>query len=450
MPTAEEILNHGWQLHMAGQVPQAEQVYRQLVAALPQNAVAWTYLGMALHDQLRFEEAVAAFQQSIAIDRAMPQTYQNLGKSLGRLRQFDDAIACFDRAIQLSPNYLNAHKNKARAHYWKGEIHAALAAHLQSLAIAPSDVETHMNVGMIYLRLGDTARGWQEYQWRWQTKDGALPQLTQPLWDGSSLDGKSILLTPEQGLGDSIQFIRYAPFLKQRYNCRVVFRCPKALVQLLSTCLGIDQIVTKEAEPVVTDFFAPLLHIPAVFGHSPLDFPHDIPYITADTALVDHWRERLAGYKQRKIGIAWRGSPLAPADAMRSIPLTEFASLAKLPNVQLYSLQKGPGSEELAPLAGPLKIIDLGSQLDERTGAFVETAAVLKNLDLLIACDTAIIHVAGALGVPVWVAAGNVPDWRWMLDREDTPAYPSMRLFRQPTFGDWPTVFSRIADALKP
>jgi len=449
MPTADELLNQAWQVHLAGQPIQAEQMYRQVLASFPGSAAAWTYLGMALHDQMRFEEAVAVFQQSLALDPNLAQTYQNMGKSLGRLRRFDEAIVCFDRAILLLPTYLNAYKNKARAEYWKGDIQAALQSHLQTLALAPSDVETRMNIGMIYLRLGDTARGWPEYQWRWNTKDGALPQLPQPLWDGSSLNGKSILLTPEQGLGDSIQFVRYAAFLKERFDCRVVFRCPRALVNLLSTCPGIDQLVTVDMPPVATDYFAPLLHIPAVFGHAPTDFPCQVPYITASEHSVQQWRERLANYPVKKIGIAWRGSPLAPADAMRSIPLGQFAPVARVPDVQLFSLQKGPGSEELAAHAQSMNIVDLGSKLDENTGAFVETAAVLRNLDLLIACDTAIIHVAGALGVPVWVAVGNVPDWRWMIDREDVPAYPSMRLFRQPTFGDWPHVFNRIAAAMR-
>jgi hypothetical protein len=164
---------------------------------------------------------------------------------------------------------------------------------------------------------------------------------------------------------------------------------------------------------------------------------------------VNEWRQRLSAFSGRKIGIAWRGSPKHPADRMRSIPLTHFAPLAQLPGVQLLSLQKGPGSEELQSLGGQFNIIDLGRQLDESTGAFVETAAVLKNLDLLIVCDTAIAHVAGALGVKVWLAVGNVPDWRWLIGRHESPAYPSLRLFRQTTFGDWPGVFRRMAEALQ-
>jgi Tetratricopeptide repeat len=448
MPTIEETLNGAWQMHLGGQVLEAEHVYRQVLAVEPQCAAAWCYLGMACHDQERFDDALFAFQQAIGLDPNMPAAYQNLGKSLGRMRRFDDAIACFDRAAQLSPGYVNAYKNKAKALYFKGDLAATMATHQEVLRLLPDDAETHMNVGMIWLSHGDAARGWPEYEWRWKTKDGALPTLAQPLWDGSSLDGKSILLTPEQGIGDCVEFVRYGSVLKERYNTRVVFYCPRALVTLLRGCRGIDELVESGQPAPRTDFFAPLLHVPAVLKHSPADFPGEVPYLIPDEALVKAWRERLAGYQGRKIGISWRGSPKHPADRMRSIPLAQFAPLARAAGGQLFSLQKGPGSEELAPLAGQLKIVDLGRQLDETTAAFVETAAVLKNLDLLVACDTAIAHVAGALGVPVWLAVGNVPDWRWMFGRDDSPAYPTLRLFRQASFGDWPGVFGRMAEAV--
>jgi len=236
MPTADETLNQGWQLHQQHQFAHAEMTYRQVLAIEPQNAAAWCYLGMACHDQERFDDALFAFHQAIGLDPFMPVAYQNMGKSLGRLRRFDEAIACFDRAAQLSPGYVNAYKNKARALYFKGDLEAAMAVHQQVLQLAPDDAETRMNVGMLWLLYDDAQRGWPEYQWRWKTKDGALPKLPQPLWDGTSLNGKSILLTPEQGIGDSIEFIRYGAVLKERYDCRVVFLCPRNLVQLLARC----------------------------------------------------------------------------------------------------------------------------------------------------------------------------------------------------------------------
>jgi tetratricopeptide repeat protein len=449
MPTIDEALNEGWKAHQQGQFAQAEHNYRQVLAVQPGSASAWCYLGMACHDQERFDDALFAYQQALSLDPNMAVGYQNLGKSLGRLRRFDEAIACFDRAAQLAPGYVNAYRNKAKALYFKGDLAGAMTAHQQVLQLDPNDAETHMNVGMLWLLYSDAARGWPEYQWRWKTKDGVLPALEQPLWDGTSLNGKSILLTPEQGVGDSVQFIRYAAVLKERYDCRVLFHCPRALVALLKSCGGIDELIDRGTAAPPTDYFAPLLHVPAVLGHSPLDFPGQTPYLSADEALVASWRQRLSAFRGRKIGIAWRGSPKHPADRMRSIPLSQFAPLAALPGSHLFSLQKGPGYEELAPLATPLGIVDLGRQLDETTGAFVETAAVLKNLDLLIACDTAVAHVAGAVDVPVWLAVGNVPDWRWLLARDDSPAYPKLRLFRQTSFGDWPGVFGQMVEALK-
>ena len=447
MPSSSDTLQAGWQLHRQGNFAAAEQLYRQVLAVEPQNPDAWCYLAMASHDQERFDDALFAYQQSLTLNPYQPVAYQNLGKTLGRLRRFDDAIACFDQATALLPSYLNAYKNKARALYFKGDFAAAETAHRQALAVDANDAESRMNLGMLRLSRGD-AGGWRDYQWRWKTKDGALPTLPQPLWDGAPLDGKSILLTPEQGLGDSIQFIRYAKLLKERYACRVVFLCPKSLAALLANVPGVDTIVTSGSPVETTDYFAPLLHVPAMLGHTPADIPDIGPYIAADPALIATWRERLAKFHGRKIGIAWRGSPKHPADRMRSIPLSEFAPLAQISGLQLFSLQKGAGSEELPALADRWNVIDLGRQLDENTGAFVETAAVLKNLDLLIACDTAIIHVAGALGVPTWVALNNSPDWRWLLDRNATNAYPNTRLFRQPTFGDWKTVFQQMTSQL--
>jgi len=449
MPTIDEALSYGWQRHQAREFAQAEQVYRQVIAAAPEAAAAWCYLGMALYDQERHGEAIEAFQRTIALDPQMAVAWQNFGKVLGRLRRFDEANECFDRAIALSPGYLNAYKNKARVLFFQGDLAATHQLYELILRLDPTDVETHMNFGMLRLQHGDAASGWPEYEWRWKSKDGALPALAQPLWRGESLAGKTILLTPEQGLGDSIQFIRYAAVLKERYDCRVLFHCPRSLAQLLSSCPGVDQLIEGSAPAPATDYFAPLVHVPAMLGHAPQDFPGNFPYITPDSSLLATWRERFADYQGLRVGIAWRGSPKHPADRMRSIPLAEFAPLAEVPGVQFCSLQKGPGSEELPPLAERLRIVDLGGQLDEKTGAFVETAAVLKNLDLLIACDTAIVHVAGALGVPVWLALGNVPDWRWLLDRDDAPAYPSFRLFRQAAFGDWPGVFRRMAGELR-
>jgi FkbM family methyltransferase len=447
MPSPEEMLSHGWQIHQAGNVSQAEQIYQQVLAAQPANANAWCYLGIALHDQQRYDEALAAYHRALALKPEFPIALNNLGNTYRLMRRVDQAVECFDKALLLKPDYLLAYKNKSTALCWEGRVEAALASYEAALRHAPGDPDVHKHIGILRLVLGDFAGGWPEYEWRWKTGEIKLPAALMPQWDGSPLDGKSILLTPEQGLGDTIQFVRYAAWLKQRYDCRVLFSPPKPLQSLLATCRGVDEWVT-DVKSARADYFAPLIQVPGVLRQTAADFPADVPYLSADESLVSTWREKLAEYDGRKIGIAWRGSPTNQADVMRSIPLTEFAPLGRLKGVRFFSLQNGPAAEELNSLAGRLEVVDLGRTIDEGTGAFVESAAVLKNLDLLITCDTAIAHVAGALGVPVWLALAIVPDWRWLLAAETTPWYPTMRLFRQQAPGDWAGVMQRIAEAL--
>jgi hypothetical protein len=194
---------------------------------------------------------------------------------------------------------------------------------------------------------------------------------------------------------------------------------------------------------------APLLSLPRLFGTTLATIPADVPYLFAKPELIEHWRRELAGVAEFQVGLAWQGDPRHTEDKARSIPLAQFEPLAQIPGVRFYSLQKGPGTEQLAAAGERLRIIDLGPRLDEQTGAFLDTAAVMKNLDLVITCDSGVAHLAGALGVPVWVALAFTGDWRWLLERTDSPWYPTMRLFRQPRPGDWPAVFAQLAAALR-
>jgi FkbM family methyltransferase len=449
VPTIDEALSQGWKIHQAGKVRDAEHIYRQVLAAQPTSADAWCYLGIALHDQQRYDEAIAAYRRALELRPDFTIAYNNLGNTYRLMRRLPDAVECFDKALALKPDYLIAYKNKSTALCWEGQVEEALKTYEQAAKYGPDDADIHKHIGIMRLLLGDFAGGWPEYEWRWKTGEITLPKLDRPWWDGSSLAGKTILLTPEQGLGDTIHFIRYAAWLKEKYGCRVLFHSPRALRELLSTCAGIDEWVDEPRNLPPYDCFAPLLHVPSVLGHTPSDFPAKIPYLSADESRIAEWRKSLAEYPGVRIGIAWRGSPTHQADVMRSIPLAEFAPLGRLKGLHLFSLQKGPPAEELNTLAGRLDVVDLGRDVDVNTGAFVETAAVLKNLDLLICCDTAIAHVAGALGVPVWVALSNVPDWRWLSSGDTSAWYPTMRLFRQTAPGDWAGVLERIAAALE-
>lgn len=448
MTTTAEALAHGWRLHQAGQWSAAEQVYRQVLQANPADANAWCYLGIACHDQDRLDEAVAAYRRAIQLQPNFPIVFNNLGNTLRLQRKLADAVACFDQALQLKPDYVNAHKNKGTALVWEGRLDEALACYGRALEFAPDDADTHKNRGVILLLLGRFDEGWPEYAWRWKTDEVSRPKYPQPLWDGSPLDGKTILLTAEQGLGDTVHFIRYAALLKQKYDCRVIAACPKALLPLLQTCPGIDALVAQEETPPPFDVYCALLDVPGILRDHPGTFPCRIPYLSAAPELVRQWHDYLAAYGGYKIGLAWQGNPKHQADRMRSMPLAEFGPLGKLKGIQFFSLQKGAGVEQLDTLAGTLDLVPLGTQLDESAGAFMDTAAVLCNLDLLITTDTAIAHVAGALGVPTWLALSYVPDWRWLLERRDSPWYPTLRLFRQPAVGDWAGVVRQMGEEL--
>jgi hypothetical protein len=294
---------------------------------------------------------------------------------------------------------------------------------------------------------GDFQRGWAEYQWRWKTKQAPQRGFSQPLWDGQPLEGRTILLHAEQGLGDTIQFVRYAALVK-RLGGTVVLECPKPLLPLLATFAGIDQLVGQGDELPAFATHAPLLSLPGILQTSLDTIPAAVPYLFAAPALKEHWREKLRAVHGYKIGINWQGQPGQGQWLARSIPLQQLATLAEIPGVRLVSLQKGAGREQLAEASGRFPLVDLGDEVDQAGGAFMDTAAIVMNLDLVITSDTALPHLAGSLGAAVWVALPLVPDWRWLLDRGDSPWYPTMRLFRQDQRGDWQGVFRRIKVAL--
>ncbi len=259
-----------------------------------------------------------------------------------------------------------------------------------------------------------------------------------------TLKGKSVLLFAEQGLGDTLQFIRYAPLVKQRGGT-VIVQCQRLLLRLLSTCAGIDRLVPEGDEPPPFDVQAPLLTLPGIFRTTVASIPAKVPYLRAGRVLSAHWQEQLRGVTGFRVGIAWQGNPDHAMDRRRSLPLQLFAPLAELPGVRLVSLQKGPGRDQLTALGERLGVLDLTDRLED----FADTAALVSNLDLVITVDTAVAHLAGALGIPVWLTLPHIPDWRWLLGRGDSPWYPTMRLFRQSTWGDWPGVFDRLTEALR-
>jgi hypothetical protein len=396
--------------------------------------------------QSKLDEAMACFQHAVHLQPDYALAHNNLGIIQRERGDLDEAVRSFQKAVEITPNCAKAHSNLAVALRDRGELDRAERCFAKVLEIDPKDAEAHMNLGFFLLRRGDFETGWAHYEWRWRTKQFRPRHFAAPQWDGRLLEGRSLLLYAEQGLGDTIQFVRYAPLVQQR-GCRVILECQPPLRALLSRCIGIDHLVAKDEDLPPFDCHCPLLSLPGLLGTHAGNIPAAVPYLFARDDLVRHWRDQLSDCTGFKVGICWQGSPTLEGDRRRSFRLAQFAALTGVSEVHLISLQKGVGMEQLAAVSFP--VMALGADLDGVNGAFMDTAAVMKNLDLVVTPDTAVAHLAGALGVSVWVALPKVPHWPWLLDREDSPWYPTMRLFRQEKAGDWETVFHHIERALR-
>ncbi len=430
-----------------GQREEAIACYRRALESKADYAEAYNNLGLALIDAGRAGEAAVMLRQGVRLRPQAAEAHNNLGLALAALGRFAEAEACYQEALRLHPRYAEAHNNLASALQAAGRHEEALASYEVALWFQPQSASVHWNRALAWLQLGDYERGWAEYEWRWKRKKTVPRRLSQPAWDGSPLEGRTLLVYMEQGLGDQIQFLRHAR-LVQRRGGRVVVECPGPLLPLFSTCPGIDRLVAEQTPLPPFDVHAALLSLPHLLGTTLDTVPANVPYLAAEPSRVAAWGRVLKGIPGYRVGIAWQGNPRHRWDRHRSMPLACFAPLARVPGVRLISLQRGVGTEQLQRPGERLPVLSLPGNLDA-DGTFLDTAAVVAQLDLVITADTALAHLAGALGVPVWVAVSALSDWRWLLDREDTPWYPTLRLFRQTTLGDWPGVFERMAAALR-
>ena len=423
---------------------EAATCYREAIGLEPRFAQAHNNLGVILKDQGQLAEAAACFGEALRLNPTYAGAYNNLGNAHRDRGCCQEAADCYAAALRCRPDFPEAHNNLGALRALEGKWDQALACYEQALHLRPDYADAHWNRAIAWLIQGDFERGWPEFEWRWRQPQVGPPPFPAPFWDGTPLCGKTILLYAEQGLGDTFQFIRYAPLVKERGG-QVVMACQRPLRHVLRRCPGVDRLVA-EGDPVPGfDVHAPLMSLPGILGTTLATIPARVPYLSADSVLVEQWHRELSSFRGFRIGIAWQGDPRHPVDRWRSIPLEEFAPLSMLPGTHLFSLQKGPAVTQLGQLADRCRVIDLGSSLDESSGAFMDTAAAMMNLDLVVTSDTAIAHLAGALGVAVWVILGRVPDWRWLLDREHSPWYPTMRLFRQEQRGDWQGVLRRVA-----
>jgi tetratricopeptide (TPR) repeat protein len=443
---SEAYSNLGNALASQGELDEAIAAYRQAIAFNSNLPEAHYNLGNVLKDKGQLDGAIAAYRQAIAFNPNLPEAHGNLGNALKDKGQLDEAIAAFRQAIALNPNFPEAHYNLGNVLKDKGQLDGSIAACRQAIALRPDYADAHFNLSLSLLANGCFQQGWEEYEWRWKCKDLSTPRnFAQPQWDGRPLEGRTILLYTEQGFGDALQFMRYLPLVAERGG-RIIVECQAELQRILQTIAGKWQVVARGQPLPAFDLHCPLLSLPRVFGTNLANVPNIVPYLHADAEDASGWQHRLADYSPRvKVGLAWAGSPTHTNDRNRSIKLARLAPLGRAPGVRFFSLQKGAAAAEARTPPPGMELVDWTQDLKD----FAGTAALIANLDLVIAVDTAVVHLAGAMGKPVWTLLPYVPDWRWLMGREDSPWYPTMRFFRQPSRGEWAGVVQRVADALR-
>jgi len=455
--------------------------YQQVIALQPQDAEAHYSLGVALQETGDFQAAADCYHRALALKPSFPDALSNLGSVTMELGDLDAAEDHLRRCLSLAPQNVNAHCNLGSVLQKKGETLAAIDCFRSALTIDPRHVSTLCNFGTVLdllgesegaaqcyraalafeptcdlarfslsthlLASGDLANGWREYEARWGTREfrPALRTFTQPQWRGEDIRGARLFVYAEQGFGDTLQFVRFVSMVADR-GADIILQVQPSLLRLLRNLHPSVQVIPSgdSVDPATFDWQCPLLSLPLALGIELSNLPASVPYLFPEPGEVESWRERLTASGLR-IGLVWCGNPKHTRDTQRSISLDQLLALSGLTNATFYGLQKGPAAEQCAtaPTGTPLV------NLDEHLKDFADTAAVIANLDLLITVDTAVAHLAAAMGKPVWILIHNAPDWRWLRNRSDSPWYSTVRLFRQKTAGNWNEVFLEVQQALQ-
>lgn len=473
-----------------GDIDQAKQLYARGIEGNPMNPDLYYNLAIINKQQNNLSEASGRFQQAIAVAPQHLNAHYNLANTLKELGDWEQALEHYNAALSLDSSHWPSLVNKgvvqqglglfeeslttlqqaaginAEDHQLQnnigmtlhslGRVDEALKHYEHALQIAPDNPETQWNKSLALLANGDYEEGWKLYERRWELNEklhNRKPAFSQDQWDGSDLNGRNILVTAEQGYGDSIQFVRFASMLKSRGAGNVIVQCQSGLETLFTTVKGIDEIITERQQPAESSFdiWCPMMSLPHFF-HTTLDsIPNEVPYADADTALVEDWSDRLRIISGLKIGIVWAGNPRKNdiannlIDSRRSCKLADFKPLSNIDGIKLISLQKGEAAIQTIIDNGGVSVIDHTHAIN----SFADTAALIENLDLVISVDTSVVHLAGAMNKPVWLLSRFDACWRWLREGEDSPWYPSMRVFRQSRPGDWGELMQRVAKALK-
>jgi tetratricopeptide (TPR) repeat protein len=439
----ETYRNRGNVLKDLGRDDEALNSYDRALTLRPRDCCTYINRGVLYRDRSQYDEALESYDRALECQPDHIDAHNARGNILLKLRRFDDALRSFDRALSIKEDFADCHNNRGTALRELGRFDEALRCYDRALAIKPLCTEASFNKSLSLLQLGELFLGWSLYENRLAT---SFFRRVYPgsRWSGNEpLKGKTLFVHWEQGFGDIIHFCRFLKLAEQR-GASIIFSVQKCLHRLLQTLSPSIRLIGEDELPVHAHYHCPLMSLPLAFGIGLNDIPTNIPYLKASPQLVRKWRDRLGvGFK---VGVAWQGS--SPRDG-RSFNLANLLHVSQIAHVRLISLQKNQGVEQLTTLPQTMKVERLKETLDADGHAFCETAAIIANMDLVICCDTSVAHVAGALGRPTWVALQHVPEWRWMLDRADSPWYPTMRLFRQRTSGDWESAFSEIELTLR-
>ena len=475
------LIDQGIALHQSGNLKDAESVYRRVLETDSGNFDALHMLGIICAQWQQFDQAEQLIRTALSIDSTIPPCHHNYGTVLAKLNRFEDAIDSYDKALAIAPNYAPVYSDRGNALKELGRFEEALATYDKGLALNPKDAvacynrgiafdklgrfadalasydralainpgypEAQLNRGILLLLLGDFERGWKGYEWRWKIKKPSSPErnFPQPKWSGEeNISGKTILLHTEQGLGDTIQFSRYARMLADK-GAKVILEVQKPLISLMSSLAGPTQLVAPGDPLPQFDYHCPLASLPYAFKTRLVTIPSNIPYLFPSSSGVQKWKQRLPQSSGLKVCINWAGNSAFKLDAKRSILLPGILPLVADSSASFLAIQKELRAGDLGILHNTPQINYLGDQIE----TFDDTAAIISLSDLVISSDTSVVHLAGALGKPVWVLLGLAPDWRWLLDRDDNPWYPTARLFRQTSPGDWKGTIERVTRELQ-
>lgn len=445
--------NLGNVLKELGRLDEAINSYNKVIQLKPDYAEAYNNLGNALRDLGRLDEAINNYNKAIQLNPDYADAYNNMGTVLQDRGQLDEALRSCNKAIQLKPDYAEAYSNLGSVQKVLGQFEEATKNYNKAIQLKPSYAGAHFNLGLLLLLQGNFKDGWEKYEHRCQNKDYTIPihNLTRPQWDGTNLKGV-LLVYAEQGLGDVFQFSRYLRHIKKDGGS-IVLMCQSTVVDFYhgEGCgwdIYIDKVISLDDPLPHFDLYVSLMSLPYIMGENINDIPQDVHYIKTHQDMVYSWKSKIKKERIRndiKVGFVWQGDKTHKNDYYRSIPLENFTPLLELDKAKFFSLQKGFGQEQIAENNFEDSIIDWSDDFDQ----YINTAALIENLDLVISVDTSIAHLAGAMGKPVWVLLEEIPDFRWMLDRKDSPWYPSVKLFRQKQFSDWSSVIAKVKTELE-